>query len=65
MYVVAAMEDGEEMKELQLATRLVTKLETVVLSDNKRNVELVELDENAAVVMMPPGRELLLIPPYS
>lgn len=58
------MEDGEEMKELQFATTLVNKLETVVLSDNKRNVELVELDEKAAVVIVPPGRELLLIPPY-
>jgi len=58
------MVDGEEIKVLQFATRLVTKSETVVLSDNKRKVMLPELDGNVAVVKMPPGRELLWIPPY-
>lgn len=59
------MEEELVMEEPHELTISVTKEETVELSANRRKVELlVELDGNAAVDIMPPGRELLLISPY-
>lgn len=61
---MVVIDDALEMEDPHDVTMSVTREETVVLSASKRKVELVELDGNAAVERTPPGRELLLIPPY-